>query len=81
MTQTQVEFRYPDWGRLLTRFAEKHISRVPEIRISSPNRVVAVFNPALTSTEKTTLKEALPEWVKYFFEIELSDFNIQSFGG
>ena len=73
MARTKIEFRYPAWAKLLTKFAEKHIGRTPEIRVNSPNRVVAVFNPALTPEEKVTLKDALPEWVKYFFEVELSE--------
>jgi len=70
---TQVEFRNPNWGKLLTKFSNKYIGREPEIRINSPNRVMVIFNPALTSIEKTKLNNALPEWVRYFFDIELVD--------
>ena len=72
---THVEFRYGDWSKLLTRFSQSKIGRAPEIRINSPYRVVAIFNPALTPTEKNTLNNALPEWIKFFFDISLEDFE------
>ncbi len=74
MAGTQVEFRHRDWGRLLTRLAENTIGRAPDIRISSPNRVVATFEPPLTANEKADLNAALPDWVKDLFEVELSEY-------
>lgn len=73
MKETMVEFRNPDWGNYLTKFSQECIGRKPEIRIDSPNRVVAVFNPALTHTEKNILNNDLPVWLKWYFVIELTD--------
>jgi len=71
--ETKVEFRYPDWGRLLSKFCLKHIGKEPELRVNSPQRVVAIFNPKLNNQEKKALKDNLPEWLKCFFEVEVSE--------